>query len=532
MRSDEQADPIEASWADVTRVNPPWSANATRLGWLVVLLGTVFRLRQYLADRSLWRDEAALVYNVLHRGYGGFSRPLSFEQGSPPGFLYGEKAVTQLFGGSELALRAIPLIAAIAALGIAFVLVRRHLGQTAGLVSLCLCATSPWLVYYASEVKQYSVDVFMAELVVLAASQVWRTGYTRRSCALLALAGAVAIPFSHATTFVLGAVGLVLAWPVVRRRDNARLRNLVGVAVLWMLVWIPMYLAFDRRLDNDAFLRHFWANAFLPLPPTDHAGLSRWGTSLVTYYGMLSGNAALTWVFAPLTIVGILVLWQRQRGVLAVVLGPWLAVVVASSVQLYPATERLVLFLVPSVAVLVGVGTAEVAGWLSTRSELLGVVAIAVVLILNSAVTLHRVAQPDQIEELRPLLGHLQAQIRSGDAVYVVPTAVPAFDYYRPGLHLRGAPVVLGSAGFDDTGAIRSQIGPLQAHAARVAGDQRLLAAARPHHPGGQQGLRPDRPPDRGVRRHRLVDPALPDLPDRRLTPAQRSMSRWVTLGS
>ena len=184
-----------------------------RLGWLVVAIGTVFRIRQYLADRSLWRDEAALVYNILHRGYGGFSRPLSFEQGSPPGFLYAEKAVTQTFGSSELALRAIPLLAAIAALAIAFILVRRHLDQTAGLVALGLCAGSPWLVYYASEVKQYSVDVLMAELVVLAASQVWRPGYDRRSCALLALAGAVAIPCSHAATFVLvdGGAGVGLA---------------------------------------------------------------------------------------------------------------------------------------------------------------------------------------------------------------------------------------------------------------------------------------------------------------------------------
>jgi 4-amino-4-deoxy-L-arabinose transferase-like glycosyltransferase len=449
----------------VSRINPPWSETASRLGWLVVALGTAFRLRQYLADRSLWRDEAALVYNILHRGYGGFSRPLSFEQGSPPGFLYAEKAVTQVFGSSELALRAIPLLAAIAALVLAFVLVRRHLDQTAGLVALCLCAGSPWLVYYASEVKQYSVDVLMAELVVLAASQVWRTGYDRRSCAWLALAGAVAIPCSHAATFVLGTAGLVLAWPALRRRDTARIRRLAGVAVVWMLVWIPMYLAFDRRLDNDAFLRQFWANAFLPLPPTDHAGLSRWGTSIVTYYGMLSGNAGLTWVFAPLTIVGIVVLWQRQRGVLAMVLGPWLAVVVASSVQLYPATERLVLFLVPAVAVLVGVGTAEVARWLRVRSEMLGLAAIALVLILNSAVTLHRVIEPAQIEELRPLLGHLQAQIQPADAVYVMPTAVPTFDYYRDRLHLRGAAVVLGSAGFDDAAAIRRQIEPLRTHA-------------------------------------------------------------------
>ncbi len=445
-----------------------WTPTARRLGWAIVAVGALLRLRQYLANRSLWRDEASLVYNILHRSYSGLTKPLSFDQGSPPGFLFAEKAITQVFGSSELALRALPLAASVAALAVLLVLLRRHLDARAGLITVALCATSPWLIYYATEVKQYSTDVLVAELILLAGSTVWRRRYDTASCVGLALVGMVALFCSHATLFVLAPVGLVLAWPVLRDRNQARLVRLLAVAAAWALTLIPVYLIFDRSLDDNAYLRHFWAQAFLPIPPTDNAGLQRWVTSLATLFGMLSGVNGLTVVLAPLAVAGMVVLWRRNRGVLAVLLGPWVLVVIASSFKLYPATERLVLFLVPLLAVLVGTGTGALFAWIRPRSEMAAVLVVAVVLVLNSAVTLRRITHPVQEEELRPLLTEMRAEFRPGDAIYVNQTAVPAFDYYRGRLHLPPAQVILGTADFDDERALGAEVAPLDKPGARV----------------------------------------------------------------
>ena len=438
-----------------------WSRQASLCGWVIVAAGTLLRLRQYLVDRSLWRDEAALVYNLLHRGYLGFTKPLAFEQGTPAGFYVVEKAVSQVFGTSELALRAVPLVCGVGALVLAFLLVRRHLDAPTGLVALVLCATSPSLIYFASEVKQYSTDALVALVILLATSTTWRRDYDRRSCLWLALAGMVGLLFSHAALFVLVGVGPVLACPLLRPRDLTRLRRLIAVGAAWVATWVVVYLSFDRNLQNDAFLRNFWSEAFLPIPPTTHDGLHRWSSALSTLFGMLSGNDKLVWLLGPLAIVGIVSLWRRERGVLIVLVVPWVTVVVASSRQLYPATERLVLFLIPFLAVVVAAGTVAVANWAAERMALLGPAIIAVVLIVSGSVALHRFGSPQPVEELRPLLEQLHAQVRPGDTIYVAETAVPAFDYYEGRLGFAGAHVVLGSASIDDTRGVMREVAPL-----------------------------------------------------------------------
>ncbi len=418
---------------------------------------------KYAVDRSLWRDEAALVYNVLHRGYLGFSHPLDFEQGTPPGFFVAVKAVSQVFGTSELALRAVPLLCGLGALVVALVLVRRHFDAPTGLVALGLMAASPSLIYFSGEVKQYSTDALVGLLILLAASTAWRRHYDVRSCTVLAFAGVAGVFCSHAATFVLVGVGLVLAWPVLRERDWLRARRIVAVGAAWLVGWITIYALFDRHLDSDTYLRQFWANAFLPIPPTSHAGLQRWGSALSTLFGMLTGNNALVWLLAPLAIVGIVHLWRTNRGVLGVLVIPWLAVVLASSRQLYPATERLVLFLVPLLAVLVAAGAVVLAEAVTRRapSPMLGHAVLAVVVVVCAAVALHRFASPQPVEEMRPLFEQLRADAQPGDTVYVAETAVPSFDYYRLRMGLPAARVVTGTASVDDPAAIAREIEPL-----------------------------------------------------------------------
>src|SRR4051794_40627579 len=82
------------------RVSAKWSPTADRLRWALVAVGALLRLREYAADRSLWRDEASLVHNILHRGWLGFDHPLDFNQGTPPGFFVIEHGVASIFGST------------------------------------------------------------------------------------------------------------------------------------------------------------------------------------------------------------------------------------------------------------------------------------------------------------------------------------------------------------------------------------------------------------------------------------------------
>ena len=439
-----------------------WSPTADRLRWALVAVGALLRLREYAANRSLWRDEASLVYNVLHRGWLGFDHPLDFNQGTPPGFFVIEHAVASIFGSTELALRAPALLASVLALVVMAVLVRRELDATTGLVALALFAGATALIEYGNEVKQYSLDVLVALLIALVVSYAWRAHLDRRWCIVLGATGASAVWFAHITPFVLVAAGATLAWVPLRQRDLAVLRRLALVGSAWFASWLVLYLWLLRNLGDSSFLRTYWQDAFLPIPPHDSQGLERWHAVLSSTSTLVTGRSAVDLLVAVVAVIGVVRLARQQKGVLAMAVGPWIAVVVASAFELYPAAERMVLFVVPGLAVLLGAGVADVVGRLRRTAPLLATAVAVIFVLLCSAAGLGRLATTTTIEEQRPLITTLGEDALPGDAAYVTETAEPAFDYYADQVDLDLDPVVIGRAPFTDADAIEAELAPLR----------------------------------------------------------------------
>src|SRR5437660_1163195 len=129
--------------------------------WLLVLCGAVLRLAQYLHHRSLWFDEALLALNLLNRSYSQLVKPLDYNQGAPVGFLFAERLAGIHLGFGEYALRFIPVMAALCALCLFYKVAQLLLPPRAAWIAIGLAAVCPHLIYYASELKQYSTDVLV-----------------------------------------------------------------------------------------------------------------------------------------------------------------------------------------------------------------------------------------------------------------------------------------------------------------------------------------------------------------------------------
>jgi len=114
--------------------------NACALG--LIALGIFTRLRIYLADRSMWRDEAALALNVMHRSAGGLFGALDYNQGAPVGFLMIQKLLTSLLGSGEMAFRLWPTTASILAVPLFYLLCRELLSPRAAIISLAILRLS------------------------------------------------------------------------------------------------------------------------------------------------------------------------------------------------------------------------------------------------------------------------------------------------------------------------------------------------------------------------------------------------------
>jgi hypothetical protein len=413
----------------------------------LVTMGLVLRLRIYLSGRSLWLDEAMLALNLVRRDFVGLLLPLDYDQGAPLGFLLAQKLVLTLFGSGDLILRLLPFLAGCAALAGFAVWSRRILSTPGWLLAVALFALHPDLLYYTSEAKQYSLDVFIVTALLLL-TPARRQG---RSLAALTAIGALALWFSHPAIFVLTGLGQALM------TENLRdWKTLARIAAAWLGSFALAYLASLRSLSGNTFLLDYWREFFMPVPPN------------FAWFEAALGNF-LPWPAALLALAGIFHLWRTNRFWANAFLVTFLAALAVSALGKYPFGGRMILFLLPLGITLAGAGLDNLAAALEKSAGKnwanlgLGLVALVALLIPGRG-ALDGFLAPSMRENIHPALGHLRASLRPGDRVYIYPATTPAFRFYAP------------LYGLDETQATLGEFSQSQVDSARIVEE---LAALR-----------------------------------------------------
>ncbi len=410
--------------------------------WGLLALGLALRLRQYLANRSLWLDEAMLALNIIHKNVWELFGKLDYEQGAPLGFLLLEKLAATLFGDGERALRLLPLLAGCASLMLFYVLAREILHPPALLTALALFALSPTLIYYSSEVKQYALDVFFTVLLFCL--------FTRHASPIpnyhLLLAGIIAPWFSHPAIFVLAAIGLTL---LIQNRRSPLSTLAMGAG--WLVSFGVLYLISLRKLSENEFLRGYWQEYFRVNP-------------LNALLGLFANPGGLT-AYAPVLLTALLlgagmllVREKKAAGSLLLVLAfAW----AASWAQVYPFAGRMILFLIPLIYIVLAAAV-DLLWSISPRprffAPLLALSLAGFLLYSPLMVSAERFIHPKYPEHIRPTIEYLNANHQPGDALYVYNWALPAFRYYaRPDMEY-----VAGRLHADDPQALLTELDQLK----------------------------------------------------------------------
>jgi hypothetical protein len=422
--------------------------------WALLGLAVVLRVQQYWPVRSLWHDEAALAVNIVQRSFGELLQPLDFNQGAPIGFLMLEKVLGATFGYDARVLRVVPFLCSLAALPLFWLLARRLVGQRAALIAFGLFALTRPLAFYAGELKQYSSDVFITLTLFWLAFHVWeQTERGERPPWLLwGLTGAVALWFSHAALFVLAGTGMVYAVACLQRRDRTALLRCAGAIGLWLASFGTCYLLFLRSLDHNDYLLAFWRTEFMPLPPHSVGDLEWFPRTFFAFLnspvGLSAHDMSLAGVGALTFIIGAITLFSMRPVPAALLLAPLLFTLLASGLQRYPFGDRMVLFLVPAMLLVIAVG----AEFIRCRSvPLVGLTVLGLLFFAPALGSAGKLLEPDKGEQIEPLLAHLREHRRDGDLVYVYTSAWPGYVYHGPqyGLPTSGAGVQRGCAGGD-----------------------------------------------------------------------------------
>ncbi|MFT3890816.1 MAG: glycosyltransferase family 39 protein [Anaerolineales bacterium] len=416
------------------------------LGWIIVVLGGLLRVRQYFSGRSLWRDEAGLALNIVGRNFAGLTQPLGYEQGAPVGFLFLEKILTLLFGNYDYVMRLIPLVSGILSVYFFYRIAQVHI--KGALFGTLLFAISFSLVYYSSELKQYSSDVMIVLLLVFLASRCLRQEANSKDFLTLGIIGMISIWISHPAAFVLAGIGLALFLAVITKRAFVSVKWLFILAGMWVLSFGLEYLISLRYLAADDYLLNYWENAFMPLPP---GGTRAWfvrtyGSFLLTTFNRTDQIISLLMLI--LVPVGALSLLYRDKVIGIIVISPFFIALLASGAHKYPLWGRLTLFLVPFALLLIAEGLGGIYWLIAKWNIWLARVAYAlpafVLFFLPFTGTWEAFLHPPVSENIRPVLQYVAEHYQEEDILYVYHTSGSVFEYYAPFYELEHIDALLG----------------------------------------------------------------------------------------
>lgn len=397
---------------------------------VVLLIGVALRLRQYLTVRSLWLDEAMLALNIVRRDVGGLFQPLDYDQGAPIGFLLVEKALVALLGDHELVLRLFPLLTGIAALGLFYLLLCRMASGIGRLTALALFAVGPALVYYASEVKQYSLDVFVAVALLWLSLPLFDEEAEAKEFLWLGGAGLLALWFSHPALFVLAGIGSGLCWKFIGERKWPSLMQTFWMGGAWLLNLGVLYLVSLRHLRQNSFLMDFWQENFMPLPPWSQPA---WFGGIFSSLVQMQVGISLPGLFGVILVLGGVFLWRKNRSLAVAMLGVLGFSLAAAALRMYPLGGRLSLFMIPLMLALTGICLSALEErlriFLPGGSVLALLVGVALVY-APAGESFQNFVAPKYFEHIRPAMSNLAQNWRPGDLLFVSNGAAPAFDFY------------------------------------------------------------------------------------------------------
>lgn len=389
------------------------------------ILGLVLAVIQFVINKSLWLDEAALAINILTRDFGDLLNPLDNRQMAPIGFLLIERFFTLVFGNNDHALRIFPLLSFIASAYLIFRLSILLIKRTdAALLATAIFTLSGQMLYFATEVKQYMPEVMASLLMIFLIAQKLKTG--KPSHLILAISGIATLLVSHTVTIVIFCAGAYYILRAIRmKREYHTVLPFIAIGA----AFIAYYLAFLNQHPAQQFMTGFWNEAFMPRNVFSAEWLHFiFQTAIIVSKNIIQNPAAA--VIVPFIILGGLarILTQRDFTAAWLLCAPILLHLILSALHLYPVWGRFVLYATPLLMILAAAGLTFAVDRIakkSPRPQLAAVWIMTIGLIVSGISAL-----PIEREEILEGIRYIEKKRQPAEQVYVYTGAVLSARYY------------------------------------------------------------------------------------------------------
>ena len=408
-----------------------------KFSYVLVILGVVFPVFQYLSNRSLWLDEAYLVQSFT-RDYAGLLKPLEADQVAPILFLWVVKFFSTLIPDSEYGLRLFPLFCYLASFYFFYQLVWLLIQNSyARLFAMTLFVFNSNLIYFASELKQFIVDVLVVTMTYYLLLRPYRNPIYRYY--LLAFAGILAIGFSNVTPLILFSVGMYFIYQGIQQGD-LQLKKLIPLFLLWLLAFAFYYINFIHDHPLKDFMIGYWSRkkAFMPLDVFSKEFLS----FVIEKYKMIFKGLLTMGIISilPLSVLylyGLVTVVRRKHIPIFVLLTfPLILHLILSGFEMYPFHLRLVLYFIPLVLLTLAFGIENILNFcahnnFSKFSVFRNVFLLIPILWVMFGLKIFIKGFPIKKEEIKKSIRYIENNAAKTDQLFIHHSAWNAYNYYN-----------------------------------------------------------------------------------------------------
>lgn len=376
---------------------------------VLVAGGLLLRAWHYLADHTIWYDEAVLLVNVMEKDFGQLLGPMHHAVAAPPLFVWLLKLLHLTAGDVTYVWRLVPFLFSVLGLLLTVPLARRVLPPPAAVLAVGLVAVSDNHIWLGCTVKPYAGDAAVATALLLYLQATAGRPAAKR---LLVLAAVVPplLCFSYTTVFVAGSLLLALVPAAWAGGTRGRLAWLLAAATTaGTLAGLHAGPMTAQRVDS---LVAEWQPHFLP--QSDPAAAAGWTVRAVlgVFQQACNPSGFVLGLLAPVGVWGLW--WAGRREVATACVGVFALAILAAAVKAYPfGQHRLSQFLTPAAIVLGAAGVGE----LIRRWKWVGVTLAVLLVAVADGLSLSHLWEPWHRPDAQAVHRHVQAHRRPGDVV-------------------------------------------------------------------------------------------------------------------
>lgn len=381
---------------------------------LVVLMAISAYLRTHFITGQFWEDEA-ITTGIASHSLGAIPGVLRHD-GSPPLFYLLLHVWISVFGTSEAATHALPLLFGLLCIPAGMWAGWSLFGRRAGIYAAILFAFSTFLTAYAQETRMYEL---MGLLGILAtAAFVHGFVYRRRGYLIMFAVCEALMLYTHAWGLFFGAGSVVALIPIWRVSEDRRglvrdaVMTYVGAGILF-LPWVPNFIYQATHTGAP------WA------PPP------RFGAPVLLSRDLMGGDR-ITVALVLSAVIGLAALFTRRyrRTRESTVMWTLIVLPAATLILAWLASQITPAFVSRYFAPILG-AIVLLAAWGAARAGVVGLVGIILSLVFVVHVSSYA---PHYKSDMRDISGELTPMLhRDALVINAQPDSTPLAWYYLPG---------------------------------------------------------------------------------------------------